>query len=81
MGTATLTVLYLQGKLCKPATAVSLLIAVGLTGMMGLRWQRSGRFMPAGVVTILSAVMVVFYIWNLQHFKEPLTRPGGDKVA
>jgi len=72
---------YHAGKLCKPATAVSLLVTVGLTAMMGVRWQRSGRFMPAGLVSLLSAGMVVFYVWNLQHFKEPIIKPGGQKVA
>lgn len=45
------------GKACKPATAVSLLVAAGLTYGMYQRYASSGKFMPAGMVAGLSAAM------------------------
>lgn len=45
------------GKPCKPATAVSLLVAAGLTYGMYQRYASSGKFMPAGMVAGLSAAM------------------------
>ena len=61
-----------QGRLNKTATGVSLLVTLGLTAIMGARWHRTGKFMPAGLVVLLSAAMVAFYVWNLAHYKEPL---------
>jgi len=37
---------------------LSLVASGGLAGLMGSRWYRSGKFMPAGLVTILSIGMV-----------------------
>ena len=61
----------LQGKLCKPATAVSLAVALLLTGVMYKRFLSTGKMMPAGVVSILSAGMSIFYVWNLLAVKPP----------
>lgn len=71
---------YHQGKLCKWATAVSLLVSLLLSVVMGLRWHKTGKVMPAGVIFVISAAMTIFYIWNLQHFKEPLTKPAAAKA-
>ena len=43
--------------------------------MMGLRWRKTSKFMPAGIVALLSIAMVGFYVWNLVYIKEPLRRP------
>ena len=63
--------MHVQGKLCKPATAVSLAVALLLTGMMYKRYQSTGKMMPAGMVAILSAAMSVFYVWNIIAVKPP----------
>lgn len=62
---------YHQGKLCKPATAVSLAVALLLTGIMYKRFQSTGKMMPAGVVALLSAAMSAFYVWNMVAVKPP----------
>lgn len=61
----------MQGKLCKPATFVSLLISLGLTAMMYKRFLATGKFMPAGLVALISALMSIFYVWNLLAMKPP----------
>ncbi len=63
--------LMMQGKLCKPATAVSLLVALALTGVMYKRFLSTGKMMPAGIVALLSAAMSIFYVWNLLAVKPP----------
>lgn len=62
----------LQGKLCKPATVASLLVAVLLTAVMYKRFLASGKMMPAGLVAMLSAGMTIFYVWNLLAVKPPV---------
>lgn len=61
----------MQGKLCKPATVVSLLVALALTGIMYKRFLSTGKMMPAGVVALLSMAMSIFYVWNLLVVKPP----------
>ena len=61
----------MQGKLCKPATFTSLVIAAGLTVMMYKRYMATGKFMPAGLVALLSSLMTIFYVWNLLAIKPP----------
>lgn len=34
---------------------VQLGTSLGLAGMMGARWRRSGKLMPAGMICLLSA--------------------------
>ena len=63
--------LMVQGKLCKPATVVSLLVALALTGVMYKRFLSTGKMMPAGIVALLSAAMSIFYVWNLLAVKPP----------
>ena len=66
-----MVLLHVQGKLCKPATAVSFTVALLLTGIMYKRFQSTGKMMPAGVVALLSAAMSVFYVWNMLAVKPP----------
>ena len=61
----------MQGKLCKPATVASLVVALALSGIMYKRFLATSKFMPAGMLTALSALMSVFYIWNLLAIKPP----------
>eukprot|EP00882_Tetradesmus_deserticola_P007647 GHRQ01008052.1.p3 GENE.GHRQ01008052.1~~GHRQ01008052.1.p3 ORF type:complete len:119 (+),score=41.12 GHRQ01008052.1:535-891(+) len=56
---------YHKGEACKSATAISLLVAAGLTFMMYQRYSTTGKFMPAGLTAGLSAAMTVFYVWSL----------------
>jgi uncharacterized membrane protein (UPF0136 family) len=48
---------YHKGKACKPATAISLLVAAGLTYVMYERYSATGKLMPAGLTAGLSAAM------------------------
>ncbi|KAK9840844.1 hypothetical protein WJX81_008553 [Elliptochloris bilobata] len=66
---------YHQGALCRPATAASLAVAAALTVVMFRRWQATGKFMPAGLVAVLSGAMVIFYVWNM-IFVGPPQRPA-----
>lgn len=52
---------YHAGKACKPATAVSLLVAGGLTYVMYERYSRTGKVMPAGLTAGTSAAMTGGY--------------------
>lgn len=38
-----------------PAPLLQLGTSLGLAGMMGARWRRSGKLMPAGMICMLSA--------------------------
>lgn len=61
----------LQGKLCKAATTASLVVSLALTVIMYKRFLSTGKFMPAGIVSLLSAAMTLFYVWNLLVIKPP----------
>ena len=50
---------------------VSLGMALLLTGVMYKRFLTTGKMMPAGLVSIFSAVMSIFYVWNLLAIKPP----------
>ncbi len=41
--------------------AVSLGVSAALTGVMGYRFVNSGKFMPAGLVAVLSVAMLLRY--------------------
>ncbi len=47
---------FRQGKTCKPATALSLALAIALTGVMGRRYLITST-LPAGAVAGVSAAM------------------------
>ena len=63
---------YHKRSLCRSATAVSLAVAAVLTLAMGLRWQKTGKAMPAGIISILSGAMSIFYVWNLLNAEKLL---------
>jgi uncharacterized membrane protein (UPF0136 family) len=48
---------YHKGKACKPATAISLLVAAGLTYVMYERYSATGKLLLAGLTAGLSAAM------------------------
>eukprot|EP00873_Tetraselmis_striata_P018801 jgi/Tetstr1/439065/TSEL_027555.t1 len=54
-----------SGKTCKPATAMSLLLSAALTYVMRMRYNQTGKFMPAGLTMGLSGLMALFYTWSL----------------
>lgn len=56
---------YHQGKLCKTATFLSLLVSLGLTSVMYLRYSMTGKVFPAGATMLLCGSMCVFYVWSL----------------
>ncbi|MBD1824607.1 TMEM14 family protein [Cyanobacteria bacterium FACHB-DQ100] len=40
---------------------VAILIAIALTTFFGLRWRETRKFMPAGLMTLLSAVAAIAF--------------------
>lgn len=69
---------YHRGKLCKPATAMSLVISLVLTSAMYQRYTDTGKIVPAGVIMAISAMMALFYIWNLIFGPRPSGRTRED---
>jgi uncharacterized membrane protein (UPF0136 family) len=65
------SICVLQGKLCKAATVTSLVVSAALTAVMYKRFLSTGKLMPAGVIALLSAAMMIFYVWNLLVIKPP----------
>jgi hypothetical protein len=53
---------------------ISLVISGALTGVMGVRFQNTGGFFPAGFVTTTSAAMSLFYVWKLTQKQKPSTK-------
>jgi len=43
---------------------LSLIVAISLTALMGFRFFNTGKFMPAGLVAVLSVLMVARYSWR-----------------
>lgn len=62
---------YRRGKLWKLGTFLSWLISVGLTIMMYLRFTKTGKFFPPGIVMALSGGMTIFYMWSLFYGPQP----------
>lgn len=69
---------YDAGRLSKPATAVSLAVALALAAKMGLRYQETGEAVPALAVAGPSAAMALFYAWCLVAGPTP-SKAGGRK--
>eukprot|EP01134_Creolimax_fragrantissima_P000641 CFRG0641T1 len=55
---------FSTGKTQRPFTAVSLVVAMVLAAMMKMRWDMTGKYMPAGLVFHTSVVMSLFYVWT-----------------
>ena len=49
-----------------------LILAAILSVVMCSRWQKSGKFMPAGLVGLLSVIMSIFYVYRLINPTLPL---------
>jgi len=58
----------------------SLAIAAVLTAVMGKRFNATGKFMPAGLVAALSALMVAFYLKCLGRTPPPRGRSTTESV-
>lgn len=56
-----------------PAPMVQLGTSLALAGMMGNRWRRSGKLMPAGMICMLSAAA---FTRGLYEFHEYLPLVG-----
>jgi uncharacterized membrane protein (UPF0136 family) len=69
---------YESGRLAKPATAVSLAVALALAAKMGARYRESGEAVPALAVAGPSAAMALFYVWSLVAGPVPSGK-GGKK--
>ncbi|CAM6092350.1 unnamed protein product [Calypogeia fissa] len=55
------------------ALILETVVSLVLTGVMGQRYMLTGKFMPAGMVLSLGAVMTLFYFYKLAT--------GGNKVT
>ena len=62
-----------------PFTAASAGVAGMLTFVMGKRYLASGAIFPAGIVAGMSAVMLLFYIYNMLAGGNPL--PAANNKA
>ncbi|TYZ66090.1 hypothetical protein PybrP1_003799 [[Pythium] brassicae (nom. inval.)] len=51
--------------------ALSLGVSGALTGVMGVRYQKTGAFFPAGFIAATSAAMSLFYIAKLVASPKP----------
>lgn len=56
-----------------PAILAELVTSAVLTYVLGLRYARTGKVMPAGMVACLSGAMALFYLYKVAT--------GGNKVA
>ena len=61
----------LRGQVSKPAMLVELGMAGLLTLGMSLRWQTTRKFMPAGLVSVLSAAMTAFMLYHVSNLLPP----------
>ena len=57
-----------------PFTLASAAVAALLTGVMGKKFLATGAVFPPGVVAGLSAIMLLFYIYNLLAGGNPLPK-------
>lgn len=51
--------------------ALSLVVSGPLTAVMGMRFQKTGAFFPAGFVAATSAAMSLFYVAKLMSNPKP----------
>jgi uncharacterized membrane protein len=72
---------YHKGSLCKAATFASLMISVALTVVMYKRYNDTGKLFPAAILMVLSAVMALFYVWNLAAGPKAPDRSAARKKA
>mmetsp|Transcript_5580 Transcript_5580/g.4871 ORF Transcript_5580/g.4871 Transcript_5580/m.4871 type:complete len:118 (-) Transcript_5580:96-449(-) len=56
---------YFVNQSDKNEILAGLVISAVLSIVMCLRWSKSGKFMPAGLVGVLSVAMSIFYIYRL----------------
>ncbi|XP_036339417.1 transmembrane protein 14 homolog [Rhagoletis pomonella] len=56
-----------------PRPLLQLGTAAALAGMMGARWQRSGKLMPAGMICVISVAAI---LRNLVAYNRYLPLPG-----
>lgn len=62
---------YKVGKQCKITTFLSFMVSSGLSYIMWLRFNKSGKLMPSGLVLFLSLTMSLFYIWSMTLGPKP----------
>uniref|UniRef100_A0A0E0LLC7 Uncharacterized protein n=1 Tax=Oryza punctata TaxID=4537 RepID=A0A0E0LLC7_ORYPU len=54
------------------ATVLQTVCAVALTVIMGIRYIKTRKVMPAGIISAVSALVLIFYIYKISN--------GGNKV-
>ncbi|KAK3125173.1 hypothetical protein QOZ80_7BG0601230 [Eleusine coracana subsp. coracana] len=54
------------------ATIIQTVCAVVLTVVMGIRYIKTKKIMPAGVIATISALVLIFYVYKILN--------GGNKV-
>ncbi|XP_006657766.1 protein FATTY ACID EXPORT 6-like [Oryza brachyantha] len=54
------------------ATVLQTVCAVALTVVMGIRYIKTRKVMPAGIIATISALVLIFYVYKISN--------GGNKV-
>ncbi|CAL5062490.1 unnamed protein product [Urochloa decumbens] len=54
------------------ATVLQIVCAVVLTVVMGVRYVKTKKIMPAGIIAAISAIVLIFYVYKVST--------GGNKV-
>ncbi|CAD6217877.1 unnamed protein product [Miscanthus lutarioriparius] len=54
------------------ATVIQIVCAVLLTVVMGIRYAKTRKIMPAGIIAAISAMVLIFYVYKIST--------GGNKV-
>ena len=65
---------YFQNASDKNEILAGLVVSAILAVVMCLRWSKSSKFMPAGLVGVLSVAMSLFYIYRLINPTLPKTK-------
>ncbi|XP_062561261.1 transmembrane protein 14 homolog [Armigeres subalbatus] len=68
----------------EPIPLIQIIFLLLLGVLMGFRWVRSGNFMPAGMLTVLSAAVLVWtcviYWEHLPFVSKPVVTDGVPKA-
>ena len=59
-------------------SGLSALICLALVMGMGMRWKKTGKFMPAGMVSSTALAMLIFLLYRIQT-PVPLAKKDDKK--
>jgi uncharacterized membrane protein (UPF0136 family) len=64
-GLLAIAAFFIAGGSPTPGLAIGLVVAAGVGYMMFTRWQQTKKFMPSGMVVVLSAVTALLAVAGL----------------